>query len=487
MALFSLRVRSGLMVGSALALGLASAPAALAQATVVRVAPAPPPPPAWQTPDADYRFIDDADALLDAIGDAPPDFTFSYAGGDAWGWRTRTGHEVYAETARDGGERGGSGVRYYYFDPGMSAPFLVYDGELSFGYRDGRVAVAYDRDGRVLSPEEADRYWALAERLYSRGRAIRDAARYEDRWDSADAGWWAWQVASVIQLRLRWEAGRSRHPGWRKWRMRPDSLTRRPGLGLERQSRWAAGARFHRWRQEGFRGPAPQFGGGGMSRPAKGLRPPRQGWRPGMPPAMSGQPGASRPFGPGGAVPLAPAAPGVGRAERPDTGAPGMGRPGRVPPFAGQVPPDPQPQAEPQRRPGGERQGGWSGRRDGDSAGRERPRREFAAPPVAVQPTPAPAPTPPVSRPQRSDDDAGGRRGWQAQPERAAPPQAPPAAAPPVQARPEPRMAPSYVAPPPVYVAPPPPPPPPVYVAPPPPPPPPREPVMQDQVVESPQ
>ena len=44
---------------------------------VVPVPPPPPPAPAIEDI-ADYRWIDDADALANAFGGSPPDFTFRY-------------------------------------------------------------------------------------------------------------------------------------------------------------------------------------------------------------------------------------------------------------------------------------------------------------------------------------------------------------------------------------------------------------------------
>ena len=101
--------------------------------------------------DADYQWIDAADALLDAIGDSPPDFTFAYDGADIWGWRTGTGHEIY-------GEPSGGAIRYYYFEPGSREPFLVQDADFAFGYGPGgQLIVVYDADGRLLSRSEGDR------------------------------------------------------------------------------------------------------------------------------------------------------------------------------------------------------------------------------------------------------------------------------------------------------------------------------------------
>ena len=121
---------TGIGMCSTLALGLAGATPAFAQPLTVQLREQPP-EGASAVDDADYQWIDDADALLDAIGDSPPDFTFSYDRNDIWGWRTGAGHEIYAEPL------GGGAIRYYYFEPGSREPFLVQDEDFAFGYRPG--------------------------------------------------------------------------------------------------------------------------------------------------------------------------------------------------------------------------------------------------------------------------------------------------------------------------------------------------------------
>ncbi|MBX3595735.1 hypothetical protein, partial [Sphingomonas sp.] len=214
--------------------------------------PAPVPPPPWQASEENYYWIDAADGTLDAIGDAPPDIVFPFNGAEAWGWLLRTGHAVYAENAPDGS------IRTYFFEPYASEPFLVQEAQLSFGYRGGRMAVAYDAGGAVLSPRESELNRGLAMDLLRRGRAIRLAAQDDRQWDAIDAGWWAWQLRSFIDLRLRWDGGRTRHPGWRAWRARPDAQRWRGALAGERDARAISGERFRRWREGGYRGPPPR-------------------------------------------------------------------------------------------------------------------------------------------------------------------------------------------------------------------------------------
>lgn len=352
----------------ALALAAASAPAGAQERLTIDQTPAEAP----AVDDADYQWIDDADALLDAIGDAPPDFTFAYDDGDVWGWQTETGHAVYAEPLD------GEAIRYYYFEPDSLEPFLVQDDAFAFGYRMGRMIVAYDADGRLLSPSEGDEHEDLAEDLYMRGRALRANAQNERDWDAVDAGDWALQLPTVIDIRSRWSSGRDRHDGWRRWHGRHGATKWRGPLAGERQRRWAAGDRFRRWQQDGFRGPPPRFGDD-RERPGRGVRPPRPGWTPGTtrPPRAEGRPRWTRPRAPVTGSPPAATVPGVERPQRP--GRPGWNRP-RPPATLDR------PVGSPETRPRW-RQGG---------PGRPSPRPE-GTPPAAA---PAPSDTP-RTRPQR--------------------------------------------------------------------------------------
>ncbi len=454
----TMTTRVGASAG-AIALGLtilAAAPASQAAAQAAA------PRPAASADEADYYWIDNADALADAIGDSPPDFTFAYDDGEPWGWRTSTGHEVYAEPLGDGAIR-----YYYYFEPDSDVPFLVQDSRFTFGYRDARLAVVYDSDGRVLPRGEGNLQVALATRLYRRGRALRDAAQVEDNWDSIDASYWAQQIPTVVELRLRWSSGKSRYDGWKRWRGRPGSTSWRGSLAGERDWRWSAGDRFRRWQRDGFQGPPPRFGDRGQ-RPGRGVRPPRDGsWQPGTRPSRpDGQPGTGRPpwGGPGqpGTRPprLNPLRPGVDRAPPP----PVSGEP--MPPVRG---PD-----------------GAGSRPARPDMGRPRPRAESPAPvasppPGADQPTVQPPPRPRGGVGMRPIERL--REGLDPRRERPivteGPRMAPPAQSMPARPQFQPRPAPPAYTPPPPEATPRPAPQPRAYIPPPapapaPPPPPPR-------------
>ncbi len=467
--------RIGRLTGMGMCSALALAMPALAQPLTVQLREQPR-DSASAVDDADYQWIDDADALLDAIGDAPPDFTFAYDRTDIWGWRTGTGHEIYAEPL-------GGTIRYYYFEPNSREPFLVQDEDFAFGYRPGgRLIVAYDRNGRLLSRSEGDRETDLADWLYRRGRAIHASAQNDRGWDSVDAGYWSEQVPIIVDLRLRWSSGRDRYPGWRRWHGHSGAAKWREPLTAERQRRWSAGDRFRRWQQDGFRGPPPRFGDGAQT-PTPGVRPPRPGWRPGMtrphhpdgtpgtrPPRPDGRPGWVRPrppvdTTPGGELPLRPDRPGWVRPGPSIIGAPPVVRaPIESAPDLDRPQRPERPNWTRPRQPGADFTPGMRPPRF------ERPPREGSAPDRPVRP--------PDDRPRWRPD--GAPRPATAQP--GAVPSEPPRMRPdrPGFTRP-PGFAPverPQVTPPPA--------PPPTYVAPPPPPPPPPQPRSSERVMDRP-
>jgi hypothetical protein len=73
-----------------------------------------------------YAFADRAYAANSGFGNAPPDYTFQYSGGERpWVWRGDDQSTRVAEPLP------GGGYRYYYYDPGASEPYLVRDPDYS--------------------------------------------------------------------------------------------------------------------------------------------------------------------------------------------------------------------------------------------------------------------------------------------------------------------------------------------------------------------
>lgn len=434
----------------------------------------------------DYRWIDRARALWDAVGDSPPDYGFAFDGGNPVAWEMRDGYWVVVEDRAEG-------TRTYFFAPGERGPFLIRETDRSFGYQEGHVAAVYDGGGALQPRYLGARFLDAGEALYRRGRRLRDAL-LDRQWEPVDTGNWVNLNLFFVGIDERWDSG---------WRARND------GFAYAEQQRWAEerarraamAAMFARWRSSGFQGPPPPgLGGHWNPRPPRPGQPPVTG-QPGRPPVPP-QPGAARPGRPwmwGGV----PGSNGGVRPNRPSNGdvRPGQG-PGTVtsppPPGAGMPPVTTSPgwqggqagdparprpprpdgdSARPPRpdgngrpgwqgsrpdgdggRPGWSRPGGWSG----DRPARPAPPASAPATPPAAAPAPAqPAPAAPVRNPGEGRGGGWMSPGWARPPRSDAGGETPrPSFRPPV-ARPEGSPAPSrpsFTPPPAPRPAPPPPP-----------------------------
>jgi len=124
-------------------------------------------------PEQSYEYVDDAYAMSDAIGDAPPDYGFDYEDSHPWAWRTAgDALRLYEATSE--------GDRYYYYRPGESDPYLVRDAGYSYAYSGGDLVTVYDDRGRALDRMEADRRAEYAGRYLARARAL-ERAQAQDR------------------------------------------------------------------------------------------------------------------------------------------------------------------------------------------------------------------------------------------------------------------------------------------------------------------
>ncbi|MFS2112529.1 hypothetical protein ACCC88_22790, partial [Sphingomonas sp. Sphisp140] len=291
----------------------------------------------------DYEWIDRADALWDAIGDAPPDFAFSFEGAEPWAWQTADGYTIIVEDAGTGG------IRSYYFAPGARGPFLAVEPGMSFGYDAGRLAMVYDADGEAAPRAEFADYDDPAEDLYDRGVRLQDALAGRD-YRPVDTQAWIDASPYLFSFIQVWDGGYNRYPGWARYRARSDAAAWRHRFDGEQRRRREMAERFRRWREGGFQGPPPgRFHRPGRpDRPGTG-RPHQPGW------GWSNQPGGGRPNWPGRpGRPGGPGAPGSNPPPRrgvPDASPDGPAGPNRPPmtrPWNGN--PD-----------GPRRPGGWGG------------------------------------------------------------------------------------------------------------------------------
>ena len=273
----------------------------------------------------DYAWIDRADVLGETIGSAPPDYAFSFDGGEPMAWVLEDGSLVIVEELDDG-------LHSYYFDPDFDTPFLVRDPEMSFAFVHGQVAVVYGADGEVLSREDGEEWLDTAIDGYRRGEDIRRAWQGRDERPVAADVWLDFSFV-FTDWNLRWEEGKRRHWGWRRWRDRRDAIDYRRRHWEERRRREDMADRFQRWRNGNWQGRPP----GRWQRPPEGWRP---GTRPNRPGTWPNRPGTgARPDRPG-----RPARPGANqpgtRPDRPDRPRPN--RPGTQ---------APRPEGRPRTRP----------------------------------------------------------------------------------------------------------------------------------------
>ncbi len=233
-------------------------------------------------PASAYVWIDDADGFAQAIGDAPPDYTFRFDGRDAWAWVSQVGEAMIIE-------RSAEGIVQYYFAPNAAAPYLVRDIYDSYGFDGPDLAVIYDSRGGVVTTEPSLRTLATAERLLDRGRAIRGAA-LDRRWDRDSASYWSGQSFAGYAFGDSYARGWSGswQPVWRERRDWQDERARhrdrevRRRLDDEHRARVDHGRRFREWRRRGAPDAPPAMAPVPVPPPV--VSPPAATPRPGRPP-----------------------------------------------------------------------------------------------------------------------------------------------------------------------------------------------------------
>jgi hypothetical protein len=353
-----------------------------------------------------YRYIDDADTLLDAMGTSPPDHGFRFDGIDCWAWAMADGSTILAEPL-------GDDYRYYVFAPGDNYPFFVGDKTYAYGFEGRTLAAVYGDNGDLVDPSDdiVDGAAWLSDRGFGMKRAMQTP-------EPVYAGDWADSIGWFGAIELRLDTWRNR-PGWVRYRAGPGRWHHRDWrekLGVEGQKRRQRAEWFDRWRRDGYRGP-PQDGGKWVTKPdggqpgkdiGPGNRPGRGHWigrprpvappTPGTPGATPGWPGRGDGAGPGR------------RPYPPRFGRPVPGSPMPTAPAAPVI--SPPPVVAPTPSASGVKPG-WPGRGDNAGPGRRPypPRfdRPIPAEPMPAAPTaPETSPTPPVAVSPAPDGDRGG-------------------------------------------------------------------------------
>lgn len=174
-------------------------------------------------PQEQYRYVDDAYAMNDAFGDAPPDYGFDYGGTRPWTW-------LAADNAMRVVEPISGGDRYYYYRPGSADPYLVRDNDYAYAYSGGRLVTVYDNRGRALPERDALARADYAGRYLARARALEAAARQQHR-EQVDAANWRARQVRIDAQRDAWAQQQRQDRQWQDYHARHEA---------EEHAQWAA-------------------------------------------------------------------------------------------------------------------------------------------------------------------------------------------------------------------------------------------------------
>jgi hypothetical protein len=198
----------------------------------------------------DYQWLALASALTGVLGDAPPDYAFGYDGVQPWAWETGDRYLRYAEPVS-------GDYRYYYYEPDSYTPYLVSDPYYSYGYRDDRLVVIYDRSGRVLDARRAERQRRAAQDYFARARQMYLAAHREPRIGVA-APLWQQRRDEIARQQRQWDQARGERKAWQAWDAKNQQRLHRDWAG-EALVRREAERSFSGWQKAAFKTPAPKF------------------------------------------------------------------------------------------------------------------------------------------------------------------------------------------------------------------------------------
>lgn len=198
----------------------------------------------------DYLWLALAAALAGMLSDSPPDYAFGYDGIQPWAWETGDRYVRYAEPVY-------GGYRYYYYEPDAYRPFLVRDPYYSYGYRDDRLMVIYDRHGQIIDGGRARHQRLAARDYYLRGERLYRAGHQQKRF-GVPAPLWDSHRDKIAQERREWQEARRDHDNWQRWDVRHRQRLHRDWAG-EALLRRKAERGFASWQKADYRTPAPKF------------------------------------------------------------------------------------------------------------------------------------------------------------------------------------------------------------------------------------
>ena len=195
---------------------------------------------------AEYAYADAASRFSDALGEAPPDYGFDYAGVQPWAWEGYDDSLVFAEPVS-------GGYRTYYYQPGEEQPYFVRDPYYSYGYDNGQLAVVYDAGGDIVPWEDYGPQVVYASRYLVRGRDLWRASR-GDRISINVQNWTNYRI-NYFNQQQRWDAARSRQPLWVNYAQQDAAAQRH--WQAEQARRRIDQQRFDAWQAQGFRAAPP--------------------------------------------------------------------------------------------------------------------------------------------------------------------------------------------------------------------------------------
>ncbi|HEX7854766.1 MAG TPA: hypothetical protein VF503_13835 [Sphingobium sp.] len=194
-----------------------------------------------------YAYLDRADGVFDAVGEAPPDYSYEYDGVAPWAWQTNAGDLQYAE-AVDGG------YRYYYYEPGADEPYLVRDPGYSYAYAGGVLVAMFTAAGALLPPQDYYARRDYASRYFWRARELREASSGQHY--GVVAANWAAQRGAIDTARAQWAEARARQPAWSSYHAQ-HARNEQAHWQTEVQQRQMAATSFAAWQAHHFNGPQP--------------------------------------------------------------------------------------------------------------------------------------------------------------------------------------------------------------------------------------
>jgi hypothetical protein len=237
---------------AAAAFGLSGCVAPAGRPFVPQAAPAHAPQPGQPPAPVElgaYAWLDRSDALLDAIGASPPDYSFTYDGARLYAWTV--GDVLIVEEPHE------AGYTLYLYEAGQARPFFVRTPQFAAGFDRTELAVIYTRAGEVHAGAEAWRQNKDAFTLQLRGEAIRAAAQ-RGQWDLDAVEDWAEVELEIETARVVWTEAFANRGEWRRYRERSDAAASRRALREERERRRELAQRYRQWRAGGFAGAPPQ-------------------------------------------------------------------------------------------------------------------------------------------------------------------------------------------------------------------------------------